>query len=647
MNKLTLNFLKLSTSDFSITCFRRQCLIENEPSPGDDFHRVNFSERTPDGVKVDHWFWISIEQREGFEPFSFIASQYVHASLWILRRTFFVSFAEHIKSFGILVETESGLFKKLLIKVVKCYDENDQNTVSGYQGFRCSMEWLPSAHAFGMFVNFHFFCNDDFHDYHQVQQFSLSLDKEGAPNRDYHSTIRAWLRRFNQKFAKSFICKAPLFSQQISFSDFADGQASLLPSRTYEFANCLSGMHPYWGVKKYGPFRMPTKLPTFVFVFSESYRGEAQTLYRSLVGTEFPDKFNGMKEFFGIEFGRGNVIGKVISGPSIEEYERVAKEILSDGYANPVCIVLHSGEPSQYYFLKTIFLKYGIPCQVVEQDTIRRGRGFQWAVAGLGVQLFAKSGGYPWCVKTNRRDTLIIGLSQTTEMSEQGVERFIAYSVATDASGIFRSVRMLSDDQDEGNYAKGLGANLKRQLQRLICDGDGLPRRIVLHCSFRLTKLAMQEVRRVVVACRQENQKFPDIFVMRINTKHDYFGFDDSNAACVPLENSIVSVGRDRYLIWTEGVVPGRALTGRVSNPVLVIFDRNAGQNAAVEKELLEDLCCLAGANWRGFHARTRPVSVLYCELVGDFIRRLREYSIKEKCNLVLPDVEQFVPWFL
>ena len=261
--------------------------------------------------------------------------------------------------------------------------------------------------------------------------------------------------------------------------------------------------------------------------------------------------------------------------------------------------------------------------------------------------MFAKSGGYPWCVKTNRRDTLIIGLSQTTEMSEQGVERFIAYSVATDASGIFRSVRMLSDDQDERNYAKGLGVNLKNQLQRLIRDGDGLPRRIVLHCSFRLTKLAMQEVRRVVVACRQENQRFPDIFVMRINTKHDYFGFDDSNAACVPLENSIVSVGRDRYLIWTEGVVPGRALTGRVSNPVLVIFDRNAGQNAGVEKELLEDLCCLAGANWRGFHARTRPVSVLYCELVGDFIRRLREYSIKEKCNLVLPDVEQFVPWFL
>ena len=543
---------------------------------------------------------------------------------------------------------KDGLFPKLDIKVKKCTDEEGDEEPVVYQGFRCSLEWLPSAKSFGLFVNFHFFCNEGFNNHRRIQELSFSLDSNGLPNRDYYATIRAWIGRFKQKFAQPFEFISDAFSKRISFSNYADGCAWQIPLRSYEFANCRSDLHPYWGVKKYGPFRMPPKTPTFIFVFREQYRNEARMLYRCLAGMEFPDKFSGMKDFFGVDFGPHNVISKVISQTSVEEYERVASEIKAEGYDNPVCIDLHSGEANQYYFLKTVFLKHGIPCQVVEQETVQRGKSFQWAVAGLGVQLFAKAGGYPWCVKTTRRDTLIVGLSQTIEFSETGIERFIAYSVATDASGIFRSVKTLSDHHDERNYAQGLGQNLKLQLKDLIKKGDVLPNRIVLHCSFRISKLAMQEVRRAIAECKQEDSAFPEVFVLRINTRHCYFGFDDSNAARVPLENSVVNVGRGRYLIWTEGVVRGRAITGHVSNPVLVVFDQiDSNRSLTFEKELLEDLCCLAGANWRGFHARTRPVSVLYCELVGDFIRNLREYAAAEKRELVLPDVEQFVPWFL
>jgi len=647
MSRLTLNFLKLTTSDFSIVCYRRLCISENEAAPCENARRARFYDSDESGVENGRLFWVAVQAEEGFERYSFNASRYVNTALWVLRRTFLVGFADHVRSLGVEVETKSGPFPRLDIKVKRCADALTDDCW-GFQGFRCAMEWLPSAHTFGLFVKFHFFCNEGCCNHLSIQQFSFSLDANGLPNRDYHVTIRAWLQRFYQKFARTFSYASPTVSEKLSFSGYADGNSTLLPPRTYEFADCRSDLHPYWGVKKFGPCRKPISPPTYIFVFREHYREEARVLFRSLAGTEFPDKFSGMKDFFQVDFGTGNVVAKVIKETSVAEYERIATEIRNEGYANPVCVDLHSGEASKYYFLKTIFLKYGIPCQVVMQDTVSRGRGFQWAVAGLGVQLFAKSGGYPWCVKTRRRDTLIVGLSQTVEFGETGAERFIAYSVATDASGIFRSVRTLADDQNEENYAKGLGANLRRHLRELLEKGSALPSRIVLHCSFRLSNLAMREVREAIAACRREDLAFPNVFVMRINTRHEYFGFDDSNAACVPQENSVVRIGKGRYLLWTEGVVPGRALTGHVSNPVYVVFDQNdGGQDMTIEKELLEDLCCLAGANWRGFHARTRPVSVLYCELVGDFIRNLRAYAVMENKNLVLPDVEQFVPWFL
>ena len=56
---------------------------------------------------------------------------------------------------------------------------------------------------------------------------------------------------------------------------------------------------------------------------------------------------------------------------------------------------------------------------------------------------------------------------------------------------------------------------------------------------------------------------------------------------------------------------------------------------------ILEDISNLAGANWRGFNASTRPVSVFYCRIVGEFIKEFTERS------LPIPAVEEFMPWFL
>ena len=59
------------------------------------------------------------------------------------------------------------------------------------------------------------------------------------------------------------------------------------------------------------------------------------------------------------------------------------------------------------------------------------------------------------------------------------------------------------------------------------------------------------------------------------------------------------------------------------------------------DEQVLQDLVNLSGANWRGFNAKSAPVSIFYCHLVADLIRRFQER------DLPLPEVKELRPWFL
>jgi hypothetical protein len=59
------------------------------------------------------------------------------------------------------------------------------------------------------------------------------------------------------------------------------------------------------------------------------------------------------------------------------------------------------------------------------------------------------------------------------------------------------------------------------------------------------------------------------------------------------------------------------------------------------DEALLQDLINLSGANWRGFNAKSAPVSVFYCHLVADLVHDFQQGG------LPLPQVQDIRPWFL
>jgi hypothetical protein len=55
----------------------------------------------------------------------------------------------------------------------------------------------------------------------------------------------------------------------------------------------------------------------------------------------------------------------------------------------------------------------------------------------------------------------------------------------------------------------------------------------------------------------------------------------------------------------------------------------------------LQDAINLSGANWRGFNAKTMPVSMLYAHLLSGFISAFEKYQFGDI------NIENITPWFL
>ena len=92
-------------------------------------------------------------------------------------------------------------------------------------------------------------------------------------------------------------------------------------------------------------------------------------------------------------------------------------------------------------------------------------------------------------------------------------------------------------------------------------------------------------------------------------------------------------------------------MRSRPTYPLYVCIDRTDGElSEQDERELLEDLGNLAGANWRGFNAKAKPASVNYCQIVGDFIHELTSFEkIYHELGYTfqMPKLELLTPWFL
>jgi hypothetical protein len=306
-------------------------------------------------------------------------------------------------------------------------------------------------------------------------------------------------------------------------------------------------------------------------------------------------------------------------------------------------LVLPEHDDSAYLTHKATFVHEGVPSQVCTLPVIQDDNLLKYSVANIALQIFCKAGGQPWKVRPTAEQSLIIGISQSHKLRRTdecvSVEKYFAFSVMTDSSGLFQRIQVLGDANDEGSYLD----QLRTRLAQLLGEMAQRFTRVVIHTSFKLRWREMDAIQETVShAAGQADPSRCRFAVVKINHRHRFFGVNRGVNSLVPYEATKVKLGAGEYLVWFEGIFPDKpTVTKAYPGPTHLQFLRVSEANGISDDVLLQDLVNLSGANWRGFNAKSAPVSVFYCHLVADLVHDFHARG------LPLPAVQDLRPWFL
>lgn len=636
---IQLNFLPI-TGPFSVPAYRRLIASPSEARPIPTAYACKIPAHS---AQEEDWqrYWVSPQQVQGFEHFRF-------DSTWnhdLTRRFVFLGLkrsAESLLKPSDYRIWEGGFADEISLVMQKHSEGNEVLVVQPY--------FLKAADQIGFLVDFRFNLNEGATFSRRVMQLSLTLDRNLKRNLDYCLDRAAKIRAFVEKAWPIFdgiTVDGSAARLQVS-NEFVELPADRLRSKVYIFAGEKESRSQFMGLREFGPLTPLQGPPTLMFIFREQDRQSARLLATSLKGMKQRGQFSfpGFKALFksDLEISSNPIILPDLNSGSMENaLEQVKLAARTTPRLLPV-LVIPNLEDNGYFAHKAFFSHAGIPTQVCTLKILEDEETLKWAIANLALQVFCKAGGYPWKVRPTSERSLIIGISQSHRTKTVGerrtVEKYFAFSILTDNSGLFRQIRVLSESANHSKYLGDLRINLAAVLRE---NADSYTR-VVIHTSFRLKHdeiNAIQQTVREIVASNPSGCKFS---VIKVNHHNRFFGINRAVNSFVPYEATKVRLGPREYLVWFEGIFPDRPnVTKAFAGPTHLQFLRVEKEQTSMaeERELLQDLVNLSGANWRGFNAKSAPISVFYCHLVADMVHDFNER------DLPLPEVLEIRPWFL
>lgn len=630
MRYIRLNFLPFTNQEFEVSIFRKEA---NENQNKEDLPLYTIRNDEGDNIKYE----ISFEETEnnGFEKYTVP----IHVYHNIVSKWLFQNLKKACESInGYLVrKPEKHTYKRIHFIL--------EEHPKGNKCVWIEPHFMKSQKLWGILVGFQFVVNDNL-----IQNKKFTLDKDiliasGALNLKGHSNPDFYLFKHNN--IKVFIQKIlPILNEKSALKitpELLEVQSFQLKPKEYFFKNSHTSNSSFYGLTKSGPLETIPSKQIYDFIYKKDDRIFAVALLKGLRGETSPNTFSGMEKLFKVDFSNNVIKGSPINTFSEEEIDNKIAEIKqNDGNVLPIIITNAKkdiDDEKVYYFLKNKFTNAGIACQVVTKDLIRNENSLKYSLANIGLQIFAKSGGKPWKMKSGGNDYLIIGIGQSynIEKNEAGniIEKNITYSVLTDSSGIFKDIQILSEGlETDDTYWEKLINNIAAVINNAQC------KHVVIHTPFRMSKSkVLDKVANII----DNDIEFTTIV---INDKNNYFGFDYLNNGLVPYEGSFIKVSYYEYLTWFEGIQSSNPkITKRFSNPLLIKFWHSNNPDLlddyTYRETLLQDCINLSGANWRGFKAKQLPVSIYYCQRIAEFIGKFREFHLEHV------EINNLKPWFL
>lgn len=506
--------------------------------------------------------------------------------------------------------------------------------------------YLQEQEKFGFLIDYKFSLAAEQKFDKEVQRLSLSLDKNYKSNRNYYSDKYAIIQWFLNK-AMSSMQQIDYSNQMLQLSSkLTEIQSQLLNKKEYVFRNNYTSSSQFQGIRNYGPYSKVNEEVLFVFIFEERFRSFANDIYLSFLGKSNPGTFPGFEQMFQIKFGLDNVKQVKLLDSDQKELERAIEEIRLIKESNQdkkiICLYLedhtigdeHSS--TNYYFLKYHFIEINVPLQVANFQNLGSKNALKWSTSNLALAMFSKLGGIPWIVKPSNNNCLILGVGSSHMRDEQTgkVTKYFAYTVCLDSSGLYKELSILADEETHEHYISKLKKNLVLLLRS---EKFSQYKTCVLHLPF---KIKQSEIEALSSAISQVSEM--EFVALKINLDNKFFGYSDHNTL-VPYESSFIKLSRNEYLVWFEGLLYGKEVVDkRLANPVHIQFLSLPDQPRIDERKFLQDVLNLSGANWRGFNAKSIPISIYYSQLITEYTKAFENIDEDNKFSL-----SNEKPWFL
>ena len=634
MDQIALNFFPLSSDDFSVTLYRMPFVEGGErPSSGSEEAVRRMLE--VDGERRP--YWTLFQQVPGATQFESDPTHNIYATLAALRIGLIESCRDRLESGEFSVS--KGIRPRVEIVVERFPEGLRVMTVEPY--------YLREHGRFGFLADFRFRPNEEYRGTTRARQLSLSLDSRGRSNQnhyaDRYSQIMSFVRRFHHRI---FPITLP-GGQAVDIDPHLEMlDAGKLDVKHYIVNSNRESRSQFMGISRNGPLEYAPSDTRLCFLYRPEDRSLSHDLFRALRGDTF-QTFHGMQEMFRFPLTNDRVSGIPIRGFNDQEIQAAAQRVKEDaGGSEVVPIVItpfsrHDDleDNEQYWVLKHAFLSEGMPLQVVARDTVRDKNKLKWSTAGIGLQVFAKAGGTPWKVRPRTERCLIVGIGQAHQVRAGRTDRYFAYSVLTDSSGVFETVKTLGKGPDENTYI----GDFRRSLRNIFDEYSDRFSNFVIHSTFSIRRRELEAISDALEERKMSRSDQGELVSLRFNDRNGFCGFAVDHNSRVPYESSMVSISRDEFLVWFEGLQYEQRTVGKmIANPLHVKFTYpHDGLTRRAQLNHLQDAINLSGANWRGFNAKAMPVSVYYAQLIAKYLKEFEAH------NLQTVDVDTLTPWFL
>jgi Piwi domain len=322
---------------------------------------------------------------------------------------------------------------------------------------------------------------------------------------------------------------------------------------------------------------------------------------------------------------------------SASDYEKAFQATVDEGTKWQLALVQvpsdtqdAHGDQNPYLVTKAKFLARNVPVQEFRVETMKKPTNQrQWALGGIGLQVFAKLGGVPWLLRTTAKvHELILGLgSASLGTSRFGArDRVVGLTTAFSGDGRYyltETSRTVKYEEHEGAVVESAVAAFKRVRTEMAWQaGDSV--RIVLHSFKDLRRQHIDALKNAVLATAGSELKVDFAFI-HLAEQHPILLFDPSEQQQIPQRGAVVQMGRYEALVSVLG--PNEVRNDRVGFPRPICIKLQKGSTFTRLDYLSEQALAFAALSWRNFTPTSVPITVLYAKLIADLLGRLGSLS--------------------